>query len=104
MPYNFTPIAPSGRSREKTPIDQIDNDVKQAVDEALEWCAANEGRLEGEMGNQDAANQFLQDARDYAYQRKPRVVVTGNSTKKGHVRWRVDLYVKTDDVKNDKAE
>lgn len=96
MPIQLTTMEPSARSRDKAPLDKIDPDVKQAVDEGLEWCKTNDGRLVATFGSQAEADQFLNDARDYASQTKPRVaVVIGNTTKKGQARFRVEPYVKT---------
>lgn len=106
MPLQFTTLPPSGRARERKPLDQIHADIKAGVDEIYEWCQANNGRIElsaeqvktvvpGTFETAQArAEEFLNDARDYAYQRQPRLVVAGNTTRKGHARLRVTLYVK----------
>lgn len=106
MPLQFTTLPPSGRARERKPLDQIHADIKAGVDEIYEWCQVNDGRIElsadqiksvvpGKFETAQArAEQFLNDARDYAYQKQPRLVVAGNTTQKGHARLRVSLYVK----------
>lgn len=106
MPLQFTTLPPSGRARERKPLDQIHADIKAGVDEIYEWCQTNHGRIELSADQiktvvpgtfetaQERAEQFLNDARDYAYQRQPRLVVAGNTTRKGYARLRVTLYVK----------
>lgn len=103
MALTLTPITTGGRSR--TPLADVDDDVKLAVEEALEWCASNPaGRLESPQftdgnGNpsKSAAEDFLHDARSYAYQRpEGRVVVSGNATGKAVVRFRVTPYIPAD--------
>jgi hypothetical protein len=93
MALTLTPIAASGKSR--TPADQIDADTAVAVEEAYEWCQANAGRLQADLRTREAAEEFLHDARSYAYQRPAgRLTVAGNPTAKGLVRFRVEAYVK----------
>jgi hypothetical protein len=92
MALTMTPIGVAGKTR--LPVDQISPDTIQAVDEALEWCGVNPGRLEVKFADQDAADVFLREARSYAYVRKAgRVVVVGNSTQKGAARFRVESYM-----------
>lgn len=94
MGLTLTPIATGGRSR--TALEDVDADTALAVEEAYEWCQANPaGRLETPpFADRDAAEGFLHEARSYAYQRPAgRVVVSGNSTGKFVVRFRVDPYV-----------
>jgi hypothetical protein len=91
MALTMTPIGVTGKTR--LPVDQISPDTILAVDEALEWCGVNPGRLEVKFADQDAADAFLKEARSYAYVREAgRVVVVGNTTQKGAARFRVEPY------------
>jgi hypothetical protein len=91
MALTMTPIGVAGKTR--LPVEQISPDTIQAVDEALEWCGLNPGRLEVKFADQDAADTFLKEARSYAYVREAgRVVVVGNSTQKGAARFRIEPY------------
>lgn len=103
MPITLTPLTGSGRTR--TPLEDIPADTAQAVEEAFEYCQANPNmRLQTEpYDTKEAAEQFLKDARSYAYHRKDgkgRLVVTGNpatatveNVKKYVVRFTVEPYV-----------
>lgn len=105
MPIVLTPLAGSGRTR--TPADEIPEDTAQAVEEAFEYCQANPNmRLETEpYDTKESAEQFLKDARSYAYHRKDskgRLVVTGNpatkavgDVKKYVARFTVEPYVES---------
>lgn len=93
MPIDLTPMKASGKSR--TPLEKIDPDVVEAIESAYTYCQTSDERLSGQFESQDAADEFLHQARSYAYQREAgRLVVTGNSTQKGQARFRVELYVK----------
>ena len=90
MPITMVPTM-SGRSR--VPLADIPEDVSQAVEEALAFCLDDPRRLETQFDSQDAAEDFLHQARSYAYQRPAgRLVVAGNTTQKGTARFRVVGY------------
>lgn len=83
------------RSRRGTPLelDDIPDEVKTAIDEAYEYGKEHpDERLSAKFANQGEAETFLFQARSYARQTEPRLVVTGNSTSKGEARFTVDLY------------
>jgi hypothetical protein len=79
----------------RTKLEDIEPDVIEAVEEAYKHCLeVPDERIEAEFDSQDAAEDFLTEARAYAYQRpEGRVVVVGNTTKKGAARFRVETYV-----------
>jgi hypothetical protein len=90
-------IVPAGTGRRaRTDIDDIDLDVVTAVKEAYAFCQTSADRLSATFSSEEAANEFLSEARDYAYQADPRLVVEGNTTKKGQARFRVMLYAPSD--------
>lgn len=112
MPLNLVILPPTKGGR--IPLDEIHPDVVQAVEESFEACKTNPGRLSTEDAlflpenkslydalaagidnptRKEIAEAFLHQARSYAYQREPRVTVTGNPTSKGEARYRVELYV-----------
>lgn len=87
----MTPIKAGGKSR--VPLDEIPEDVSQAVEDAYAYCIGSDERLEAKFDSQDEAETFLHQARSYAYQRPAgRLVVAGNSTQKGMARFRVVGY------------
>lgn len=89
-------VLPAGKGRGgRIPLEDTEADVKTAVDEAFEFCKTSDDRLSADLGTEADADAFLVKARDYAYAAEPRMVVTGNSTKKGQARFRVTLYVAT---------
>lgn len=91
MAIDLTAVDKTSR-RERMPLTDIPGDVFQAVDEALEYCTANPGKaLVAKFGSQEDAAEFLFQARSYASQRVPQVVVTGNATKAGAARFCVAL-------------
>jgi hypothetical protein len=93
MPLQLT-VVPAGTGRNaRIPLEDTDPDVKQAVDEAYVFCQTSDDRLSADLGTEANADKFLAACRDYAYAATPRLVVTGNSTKKGLARFRVTLYV-----------
>jgi len=85
----------------RTKLEDIDPDVVEAIEEAYKHCLeVPDERIEAGFDNQEAADDFLTEARAYAFQRpEGRVVIVGNTTKKGAARFRVETYVKpeTDD-------
>lgn len=90
MALTLTPIAPSQGRMPRHEIGDIPADVAEAVEDAYAYCTANPGaRLEAKVaGDKDGADAWLKMARDYAYQRpKGRIVIAGNSTKNGLVRF-----------------
>jgi hypothetical protein len=91
------PIALSAvkKGSSRKPLAQIDPDIVEAVEEAYKHCLEVEDeRIQAVFDTQDDAEKFLRDARSYAYQRpEGRVVVVGNTTTKGHARFRVETYV-----------
>lgn len=112
MALNLVQMAPTKGGR--IAAEDIHDDVKLAVEEAYEACQGNRSRIstgdalfkpenkslydalaEGfeKPEPKDIAEAFLHQARSYAYQREPRVIVSGNPTAKGEARFRVDLYV-----------
>jgi hypothetical protein len=92
----------------RTKLEDIEPDVIEAVEEAYQHCLlVPDERIEAAFDSQDAADDFLTEARAYAYQRKAgRVVITGNTTKHGAARFRVETYVKpaSDDKPDDEPE
>lgn len=91
----------TGGKGSRTPLADIDKAVIDAVEEGYVFGQESGDRLstpaftddKGEP-DQEAAEDFLKEMRDYAYQREAgRLVVTGNTTKKGHARFRVTEYV-----------
>lgn len=91
MAINLSPVTKTIR-RERPPLADIPADVKQAVDEALEYCTEHPGEaLVAQFDSQEDAAEFLFLARSYASQRDPQVVVTGNPTKAGTARFDVAL-------------
>ena len=94
MAINIVAI-PGGAATSRKTLDDIDPDVREAVDSAFEYNKDHPGeRLEATFATQDDADEFLRDARAYAYQRdEGRLVVSGNTTKKGAARFRVSEYV-----------
>jgi hypothetical protein len=91
MPFTLTPVTTS--RHERVELAEINPDVKLAVDEAYEFGKTDPSRLEIDFVDEGQADAFLSEARDYAYQVEPRLVVAGNSTKKGIARFRVTAYV-----------
>jgi hypothetical protein len=99
MALNLTPIKAGKGSR--TPLAEIDPEVSSTVEEAYEFCQADSQRLQTpEFASKEDAEDWLTEARAYAYQREAgRVIVAGNpatGTTKGTyvVRFRVETYVK----------
>jgi uroporphyrinogen-III synthase len=77
----------------RIPLDEIEPVVAETIDEAYQDCLVNDGlRLQIEFASKEAAEEFLREARSYAYQHDPRYIVTGNPTAKGMARFRVELY------------
>jgi len=76
----------------RTPLDEISQDVKDAVEEAYVYCQTNEDSLTVKVANNKAeADAWLKEARSYAYAREAgRVVVYGNGVKSGNVNFRVE--------------
>ena len=96
MPITLKAV-PKSASKTRIPLDEIDEDVKTAVDEALAYCAEHpDERVSAEFGTQEEADSFLKTARSYAYQREPRVVLEGNTTQKGAARFTVVPYTAGD--------
>ena len=94
MPITLTAI-PAGASGARKPISDIDPDVIAAIEDAYLHCSEVPGeRVQAGFPTQEEADAFLADARSYAYQRDAgRLVVSGNTTKKGFARFRVTAYV-----------
>lgn len=90
MPTGEVPVA-----REK--IEQISQDTVDDVNDALEYCASHPDKISIKFGTQAEGDYFLKEARAYARDREPRVVVTGNTLKSGLVKFRVELYEATAD-------
>ena len=89
MAISLTPVDKSVR-RPRTELANISADVKQAVEEALEYCTENPGKaLKAEFADKDAAADFLHDMRSYGFHRDPQVVVTGSAGKNGVLRFDV---------------
>lgn len=79
--------------RQRTPIEEINPEVIEAVNEALEYCQEHpDERVSASFETVAEAEEFLTDARSYAYQAQPRLVVTGNTTRKGQARFIVTLW------------
>jgi len=92
MPIALSAVKKGGSRK---PLDDIDPDIIEAVEEAYKHCLeVDDERIQAKFDTQDDAEEFLKDARSYAYQRpEGRVVVTGNTTTKGYARFRVETYV-----------
>jgi hypothetical protein len=78
---DFTPIDASGRGGGRKPLADIPADTAEAVEEAYMFCtAAPDKRLQtAPFANREEAEDWLRDARAYAYQRPAgRLVVAGN--------------------------
>jgi len=92
MPIALSAVKKGGGRK---PLDKIDADIIEAVEEAYKHCLEVEDeRIQAAFDSQDEAEEFLKDARSYAYQRpEGRVVVVGNTTTKGYARFRVETYV-----------
>jgi hypothetical protein len=97
MPIALTAI-PGGAASSRTPLGEIDADIKTAVEDALLFCADDASqRVQAAFETKEAGEDFLREARAYAYQRPAgRVVVSGNVTAKGFARFRVLDYVAPD--------
>lgn len=93
MSITLTAI-PGGKTSTRIPLDEIPKDVISAVEDAYLYNVENPAeRLQAGFATQEAADEFLKQARAYAYQRKAgRLVVSGNTTKKGYARFRVADY------------
>jgi hypothetical protein len=92
MPIELTGID-RGSTRSRATLEDIPEDVTLAVLEALEFCTAHpDKRVSAKFGTVEEAEDFLYQARSYAYHAKPRLVVTGNTTASGHARFTVALY------------
>jgi hypothetical protein len=99
---NLTEVTGGGRSR--TPLEDINPDLIETIEEAFANSMAD-GAPEShryetpKIGTKDEAEDWLSDARAYAWHRgqgdnaKGRIVVAGNTTKNGVVRFRVYPYV-----------
>jgi hypothetical protein len=96
MGYLLTPIKAGSGSR--MPLDDISDDVKEAVEDGYKFCADSPQRLQLDLGDLESAEAFLHEARSYAYRRPAgRVTVVGNVAAKKLVRFRVEEYVKPSD-------
>jgi hypothetical protein len=81
MPITLRGIE-SGPTATRKALEDIDDDTKQAVEDAYLYCLEFPAqRVEAEFENEEAAEAFLKDARAYAYQREGRLVVEGNATR-----------------------
>jgi hypothetical protein len=100
MALTLTPVTPG---RRRTPLEAIDPEVSETIEEAYEFCKGDEQRLETpDFPTRADAENWLSDARAYAYQRGTieglsRVVINGNvatgSVKDAYVaRFRVEDY------------
>ncbi len=99
MALNLTPVT-SGRGS-RIPLDEIHTEVTETIEEAYAYCKENDNRLETpDFLTKQSAEEWLSDARAYAYQRAAgRLVIIGNTAKgseKGYytARFRVEQYVK----------
>jgi hypothetical protein len=99
---NLTAI-PAGKGTRK-PLDDIDPELVETIEEAFEFCKADDSRLQTpDFASRQDAEDWLSDARAYAYHRgtidgKERVTVAGNPAKGTGtnayvVRFRVEKYV-----------
>lgn len=103
MPIELTAVKKS-RARERTPIDEIDEDVKTAVLESLKYCQEHpDERVSAQFETQEAADEFLFEARSFAYQATPRLIVAGNPTQKGAARFTVTLWGAGSESESDAA-
>lgn len=92
----LTKLAESGR-RSRTPLDEISDDLIQTVEEAYADSDGNaNSRYETpSLGSKTDAEEWLHNARSYGWHRgqgdnaKGRIVIAGNSTRDGKVRFRV---------------
>ena len=100
---NLTPIDAGKGSR--TALEDISEEIRETVEEAFTFCQENAQRLQTPaFESKEDAEDWLSEARAYAYQREAgRLVVTGNAAKapeqaekdKGMyvARFRVEAYV-----------
>ena len=82
MPLNLHPVPPS--SKQRIPLSEISPDIQEAVEDAYAYCTEHPGeRLETDpFESKLDAEDFLKQARSYAYQRATgRLTVTGNPAK-----------------------
>lgn len=92
MPITLIPV-PKGGGRSRIAMEDIDPEVVTAVNEAFAYCQDHpDERVSAPLGTEEAAEDFLRQARSYAYHATPRLVVTGNVTQKGDARFTVDLW------------
>ena len=92
MPLTLVPV-PKGAGRSRLALEDIDPEVAEAVNDAFMYCQDHpDERLSIALGTTDAAEDFLRQARSYAYHATPRLVVAGNVTQKGEARFTVDLW------------
>lgn len=84
---NMTPVETKERIR--TPLEDIPQDVKDTMEEALREAPAE--RLQTAHGTKEAAEEFLIHARSYAQLRPEaaggKFTFAGNPTKDGYARW-----------------
>lgn len=91
MPIALTAVPKSQRARK--PVEEIDPDVITAVNEALDYCQKHpDERVSAQFDTMAEAEEFLVDARSYAFQAEPRLTVAGNATRKGEARFTVALW------------
>ena len=78
-------LTPIGGGRGRTALDDIDQSVRDTVEEAVTYfiTEGNTGRLQTEpFSSREDGESWLADARAYAYQRPAgRVVVSGNTAR-----------------------
>lgn len=92
MPITLDAIPKSRRVTALDPED-IDQDVKDAVNEAYAYCQEHpDQRVSAKFESQEAADEFLFQARSYVRSLEPRLQVNGNTTKKGEARFTVSLW------------
>jgi hypothetical protein len=79
---DLTPI-PASKRGSRTPLADIDASLRETVEEAFVYCSASAERLQTPaFATKDDAEEWLSDARAYAYQRENgRLVVEGNSSR-----------------------
>jgi hypothetical protein len=92
MPIQLTGIT-LRKTRRRWPIEDITDDIRTAVAEALEFCTENPGKgCSAQFDTVQEGEDFLYGMNSYAYHATPRLTVSGNVTTKGEVRFTVKQY------------
>lgn len=87
-------LVPTGKiPASRTTIDSIPDSVREDVEDAVTYAEnGNADMLSYQADSKAAGEDDLRFMRAYARQREPRVVIYGNVTKTGVVKFRVTPY------------